>query len=193
MENFSEEFYETIDPCGDACVIGEEEMPTIAILYGSNTGATERVAEMIRDRIGANAVTLDVTKVDEATLEQFDSFIIGVSTWEWGELQGDMEDFLPLLDEMDFSNRKVALFGLGNQEDYADTFADGLGTLYEELLDRGAQIIGAWPAEDYHFVESRALVGGKFVGLVIDEDTQENMTSSRVKVWVDQIRDQIEH
>jgi flavodoxin I len=40
----------------------------------------------------------------------------------------------------------------------------------------------------YDFSESKAVVDGKFLGLAIDEDNQSELTESRVKSWVSQLK-----
>ncbi|OKX03153.1 hypothetical protein AWP89_26080 [Escherichia coli] len=45
----------------------------------------------------------------------------------------------------------VALFGCGDQEDYAEYFCDALGTIRDIIEPRGATIVGHWPTAGYHF------------------------------------------
>ncbi|MDR1554766.1 MAG: flavodoxin, partial [Campylobacteraceae bacterium] len=42
--------------------------------------------------------------------------------------------------------------------------------------------------EGYSFEESTAVVDGKFVGLIVDEDNQSDLTESRVEKWVESIK-----
>lgn len=161
-------------------------MEKIGLFYGSSTGNTEHVAQMIQREIGSDLVDLfDVARATLADIKGYDVLILGTSTWGEGELVEDWEGFLPQLDQIDFAGKKVALFGLGDQENYSYNFVDALGILYEKVVQKGATIIGGeWPAEGYDFDASRALVGGLFVGLVIDEDNESEKTQERVKAWV---------
>jgi flavodoxin I len=52
---------------------------------------------------------------------------------------------------------------------------------------QSATIIGEWPNENYEFEKSKALIDGKFVGLVIDQDNQKDMTKERVAEWIEKI------
>ena len=167
-------------------------MSKIGLFYGSTTGNTESVAGQIKDafdELEADVVT--VFNVAEASIEDmkgFDYLILGTPTWYDGELQDDWDEFLPNLDDLDLSAKKVALFGLGDQEDYPDTFVDGLGILANKVKERGSQLAGSWPLEGYEFDASTAVQDGRFMGLIIDEDNQDDLTGERVKTWVNQIK-----
>ena len=73
-------------------------------------------------------------------------------------MQDDWNDFVTQLKNIEFLRKKVALFGLGDQEGYADTFVDALGILFTIVSDRGAEIIGRWPQEGYSFSSSKAFI-----------------------------------
>ncbi|MCK5766606.1 MAG: flavodoxin, partial [Bacteroidales bacterium] len=81
----------------------------------------------------------------------------------------------------------VALFGLGDQVNYADSFVDGIGVIYDIIYDR-VDIVGAWPLEGYAFNESAAVKNGKFVGLPLDKENQQSQTDGRLKRWVDRLK-----
>jgi flavodoxin I len=63
-----------------------------------------------------------------------------------------------------------------------------MGILYRKLKKLSAQPSGFWLLDGYGFEKSRAVVNGKFVGLVIDQDNQEELTEQRVNAWVEQVR-----
>ena len=102
-------------------------------------------------------------------------------------MQDDWEDFIEVVIKTDLKDKKVALFGLGDQDTYPDSFADGVGVLYKKLHGR-TEIVGEWPNEDYDFDDSEALHNGKFVGLIIDEENQSNLTNERIEKWVGQLK-----
>jgi len=93
------------------------------------------------------------------------------------------EDFIEVLEEVDFGKKKIAFFGLGDQVNYADSFVDGMGAIYDAIYDR-VDIVGAWPLEGYTFNESAAVKNGKFIGLALDKETQQHLTDDRLKKWV---------
>jgi flavodoxin I len=163
-------------------------MSEIGLFYGSSTGHTESVAEKIKTAFGDRVV---LCKVDRCTREEVDAYtylIMGISTWGEGELQDDWEAFFPQLDTIDFSQKRVALFGLGDQEEYGEYFLNAMGTLCDKLLERGAGLVGVWPTDGYSYEESTAERNGEFVGLAIDEVNQDDLTDGRIASWVEQIR-----
>jgi flavodoxin I len=167
-------------------------MARIGIFYGSTTGNTERVAELIEAALeGADVTVADIADVTAAELEGYDVLILGTSTWGAGDLQDDWLGSLHALAAADLVGKKVALFGLGDQEGYPDTFLDALGELYERVKARGAEVVGAWPNVGYEFSESKAASNGKFVGLALDEDNQSGLTEQRVGDWVELLKVEI--
>ena len=71
----------------------------------------------------------DIAKSSKADIERYDLLIFGIPTWYYGESQADWDDFFPELGEINFNEKLVAIFGCGDQEDYADYFLDAMGTL----------------------------------------------------------------
>lgn len=164
-------------------------MSKIRIFYGSSTGNTAIVAKMIQAELGHLVERVqNIAAAKPEDLASAEALILGVSTWEYGQLQQDWKRFLPHLERLDLAGKTVALFGLGNAGGFSGEFATGLGTLCEIVRGRGAHVVGAWPADDYDFQRSGALENGEFVGLVIDQDKESDKTESRVKQWVAQIR-----
>ena len=156
----------------------------IGIFYGSSTGSTEKVANLICNAFGqGRCVVINVEDASKADLNKFPYLVLGTPTWEIGEMQEDWLDFIAEAKKADLKKKKIAIFGLGDQEASSDSFADGAGRLYDAVADK-ATIIGAWPTDGYDFAESMAVKDGKFVGLIIDEDNQKEKTLERVNAWV---------
>jgi flavodoxin I len=168
-------------------------MASVGIFFGSDTGNTEAVAKMIQKQLGAKLVHVqDIAKSSKEDIDNFDLLLLGIPTWYYGEAQCDWDDFFPELEGIDFSTKLVALFGCGDQEDYAEYFCDAMGTLRDIVESKGATVIGYWPTEGYEFEASKALVDeNHFVGLCIDEDRQPELTEDRVNRWVNQIYDEM--
>jgi flavodoxin I len=157
----------------------------IGIFYGSSTGDTERVAQLIQKTIGTDKVMIhDIIESKAEDLIKYSFLILGISTWGIGKIQDDWEMFLPKIKNIDFTGKKIALFGLGDQESYPDTFADALGILYDIIKSPRCSIIGEWPVEGYEFIHSKAERNGKFAGLVLDERNQPELTEERIISWI---------
>jgi flavodoxin I len=168
-------------------------MARVGIFFGSDTGNTEAVAQMIQKELGKQLIDVfDIAKSSKEDIASFDLIMIGIPTWYYGEAQCDWDDFFPELEQIDFTNKLVALFGCGDQEDYSEYFLDAMGTVRDIIEPRGAIIVGHWPTAGYHFDASRALIDADhFVGLGIDEDRQPELTKQRVQQWCAQIREEM--
>lgn len=159
-----------------------------AIFYASNTGNTEEIAKEISKELG-NVKLVDISEDRITLINEYDKIILGFSTWGDGELQDNWSDVWEDLKELNFSDKTVALFGLGDQENYGYTYIDAVGIAYEQLKDSGANIIGSWDISDEYFHdESRAIIDNKFVGLALDEDNQANLTTQRILKWCEDIK-----
>lgn len=165
-------------------------MSKIGLFYGSTTGNTEAAAESIQKALGGESmVTLhEISRVQPEDFSPYDCLIIGASTWNVGELQDDWDGFFPELDSVDFSGKKVAYFGTGDQVGYADNFQDAIGILEEKISEQGGTTVGYWPTDGYDHDASRAERDGKFVGLALDEDNQSDRTEDRIQAWVAQLK-----
>lgn len=164
-------------------------MAKIGLFYDSDTGNTRKVAKMIRKYFDEHDIDLkNIKKVEPADFERYSAFILGTPTLGEGELPENWDAFLPSLDELDFTGKTFALFGLGDQEEYAHEFVDGLGTLYEKFDSLGARFVGFWPLDGYEYEISRAELDGQFVGLVLDQDNQSELTPERVEAWIAQVK-----
>ncbi len=118
-------------------------MAITGIFFGSDTGNTENIAKMIQKQLGKDVADVhDIAKSSKEDLEAYDILLLGIPTWYYGEAQCDWDDFFPTLEEIDFNGKLVALFGCGDQEDYAEYFCDALGTIRDIIEPRGATIVG---------------------------------------------------
>lgn len=155
-----------------------------AIFYGSTTGTTEMVAGKVGELLGAEV--LSATEIDR--VEEYDFVIFATSTWGMGDLQDDWYEALDKLKTKNLSGKKVGLIGVGDQFGFGDTFVDGIGTIYEEIKDMGINLVGKTSTDGYSFSGSKAVVDDEFVGLVIDENNQSELTDERVNAWVEKVK-----
>ena len=163
-------------------------MKQVGIFYGSSSGKTAAIATRIYEKIGEERADLkDVEHSSIDDMMDYEFLILGIPTWGIGKTQEDWDVLLPMFENIDFSSKKVALFGLGDQESYPGTFADALGRLYEVLLKTGCSFTGSWPVAGYAYEGSTAVKGGRFVGLVLDEENQPGETDQRIDKWLKDI------
>ena len=165
----------------------------IGLFYGSSTCYTEMAGEKIRAVLGEERVDFfNINETPIITAQFYDFIILGIPTWDYGELQEDWEDIWEEIDEVDFSGKKVALYGLGDQVGYPEWFLDAMGYLHSKVVARGATPCGYWPKAGYEFEASKALTpdGQYFVGLALDEENEFALSEARIKQWCEQILDE---
>ena len=172
-------------------------MSRIGLFFASSSGNTRRIAKAIKKRFDDETMAdaLNVNKATPELIAGYSFLIFGTSTLGGGQLPGlstdcmggGWEEFLPQLKDVDFRGKTVALFGLGDQDKYPEEFVDAMGQIYQFVVARGAKVVGAWPADEYDFISSKALVDDEFVGLVLDQENQKALTDVRLDSWVKQI------
>ncbi|EAH6026453.1 flavodoxin FldA [Campylobacter upsaliensis] len=159
----------------------------VAVIYGSAMGNTESAANIIADKLGISDV-LNIADINADKINSYDKLICGTSTWGSGDLQDDWDGFD--FSGLSLSGKVVAVFGMGDSESYSDTYCGGMGKLAQNLKDAGATLVGEVSTDGYNFEASDAVVGGKFVGLALDNDNQEDQTEARIDAWIAQIKPQ---
>ena len=172
-------------------------MNKIGIFFGTDTGTTRLMAKKLARKLGDELVAkpMNVNRIEVQDFLQYDALILGTPTYGHNQLPGkdtgihagSWAEFLPQLEDVDLSGKCIALYGLGDQEKYSERFADSLIHLYRFFAEKGAQLVGEWDTEGYNFTHSQSVVDGRFVGLVLDQQSQSLLTEQRLDAWLAQI------
>ncbi len=170
-------------------------MAKVGIFVGSSGGVTLGVAEKLEEYFeGCELINMEEDYDDLEQFNEFDVLLIGSSTWGQGDVQRDWVD--PLFDmqndEPDFSGKKVAFFGAGDQKSHPEEFVTALGKIKDIFCKLGASTdFGYTSVDGYSYKYSYAEKDGKFCGLAIDEINQEDLTEERIENWATQIKEEM--
>ena len=121
-------------------------------------------------------------------MKDFKNLILLTPTYGVGEVQEDWANVMSQFEKIDFTGKKVAIAGLGNQFAFGESFVGGMRVLYDVVVKNGGEIIGFTSNEGYHYEESEAVIDNKFVGLAIDENNQDDETPERVMNWIAELK-----
>lgn len=140
---------------------------SVGIYYSTATGNTEAVADYI-----GKAADVEIKDIGDATDDEIlghDALIVGAPTWHTGadeQRSGtSWDDWLyDTLPKLDISSKKIAIFGVGDQESYSDNFCDAAGELHDLFKSKGCSIYGMTSQEGYIHEASKAIVDGMFCG-----------------------------
>lgn len=163
------------------------------LFFGTQTGTTEAVAEQIQKEL-ADLVgeCRNIYGVKKEELEDADFLVLGGSTWGDGELTDDFQDSLHILEAANLSGKTVALFALGDQYGYGYNFVSAMKIVYDTVKKCGAREIGSGVSRaGIDFEHSESLQDDAFLGLVLDEVNQPEMTEKRIKEWVSTVRQEL--
>lgn len=171
-------------------------MKKTLLVYWPKKGSVEMNAHRIAETFGREEIDVSsIRETDPAILSNYRNLIIGCSTvgadnWQDAWSGNPWTRFFIRLDEsqVDLSGKKIALFGLGDQIKYPEHFVNEMDNLKTELEKKGAKIVGKWPAKDYENTDSKALDGGFFIGLALDEDNQPGLSEKRIRDWTHELK-----
>lgn len=170
-------------------------MDKIGLFYGSDTGVTDEITKDFVELWGNDQ--LEIMEIGDASkedIEQYNVLILGLSTWYDGDLQSDWDGFFDEFKEINFTNKIVAIYGLGDQIGYGEYFIDGVGILAEVVIENGGTVIGKWPIEGYRFTDSVAVIQDDtnyFYGLAIDNDNESQLNEERLSKWINQVKKEL--
>jgi MioC protein len=111
------------------------------VLYGTETGNAEMLAEDIASHIGAGVTNL--ADFDPADFDSGTLYLIVCSTYGDGELPASARPFAERMAAQtpDLSGLRFAVFGMGDSE-YPETFNFGGKRIEDLLTGAGAQMVG---------------------------------------------------
>jgi flavodoxin I len=186
------------------------ELDATGVFFGTSTGCTEEVAEKLVNRInevngaGSAEGPFPVDDLKGSLSERFasfDSLLLGTPTWNTDaekQRSGTGWDELYYADEMEgmkadqsaLKGKRVGVFGLGDMSSYGENYADASGELHDVVLSLGMDTKGTHTTIDdsYTHDASKAIVDGKWCGLMCDEVNQADLTEKRVGAWVEQLK-----
>merc|ERR1712014_109387 len=84
--------------------------------------------------------------------------------------------------------KPVAVFGCGDSQGYGDNFCDAIEEMHSTFKAAGAKMLGAVDASGYSHSESKSEQDGKFLGLPLDQDNEDDQTEGRVSDWISQLK-----
>ncbi len=163
-------------------------MSKIGIIYSYNSHKTKLIAEKILKKFNEGEIEpINAETVTEEEFIKFDKLILGVPTWFDGEFPNYWDEFVPALEELDLTGKKIAIYGLADQKGYPENFGDAVGLMADLVRKCGAEVIGETSPEGYNFEGSKALQNGKFTGLILDQENQARLTPERLDMWIEEL------
>lgn len=175
------------------------QLDAIGIFFGTSTGNTESVADLISSEFGDDASEpIDIDAVQGKLADEFakyDALIVGTPTWNTGadtERSGTGWDevYYGEMQDLNLQGKPVAVFGLGDSVSYAENYADGTGELHDVFQALGCKMLGYVSQEGYVHEASKAIRGDVFCGLPLDNVNFEELTQERVTNWVAQLKEE---
>ncbi|HGY5535260.1 MAG TPA: flavodoxin FldA [Prochlorococcus sp.] len=168
----------------------------VGIYFATTTGKTEDVAERLHGLLsGANAPKDLADVSDLSEFNGLDALICGIPTWNTGadtERSGTAWDsLLEDISGLSLSGKYVAIYGLGDSSTYTENFCDAIEELHRCFKKAGATMVGYVGKGNYTFEDSKSVMGDKFCGLPLDEDSESDMTDDRLKTWASQLKQEI--
>lgn len=162
-------------------------MKKIGLFYGTTGGRTTGVVDEfdfnLRDEVEIFNVANGIEEI-----KNFENLILVTPSYGFGELEAHWEAVIEEFKKIDLNNKTLALVGLGSQTTFGESFVGGIEVLYNIIIKNNGKIIGLTSTDGYNFEDCEAIVDGKFMGLVLDEENQDDMTPDRIYEWLEVIK-----
>jgi len=116
-------------------------MKEILLAYASMSGNTEAIADLIEEELvkhGLHVKRAEVYDIDASDLVSAESIIFGAYTWGDGELPDDFLDLYDEMDDIDLSQKQMAVFGSGDSS--YDIFCGAVDLIEEKIKGRNGNI-----------------------------------------------------
>ncbi len=168
-------------------------MKKIGLIIWPLKGNVEKAALEIKKHFTDEEIdVLDLSTIKPQHLLLYENIILGSSTvgadhWEdatddnkWYKLFHEMD-----VDNVDYTGKKVALYGLGDQVNYPHNFVDGMERVYSHIVKHNITLVGEWENKGYDFKDSLALHNNKFRGLALDLDNDEENAKQMIAEWIE--------
>jgi flavodoxin I len=171
-------------------------MDETGIFYGPDKGSVSKAALLIAEELDIKETGLKLIKnCSGSSFTPYKNIIFGISTlgrtnWDSEHKDDDWDIFFTHIEEVNWDEKKIAIYGLGDSVNYPNHFVDAMGWLYEKLKKLNATVVGFCAPSPYQFNESKALINGKFIGLPLDEDNEPEKTPSRIKQWISTLKNE---
>ncbi|MET3086234.1 flavodoxin [Priestia megaterium] len=116
-------------------------MKEILLAYASMSGNTEAIADLIEEELvkhGLHVKRAEVYDIDASDLVSAESIIFGAYTWGDGELPDDFLDLYDEMDDIELSQKQMAVFGSGDSS--YDVFCGAVDLIEEKIKRRNGNI-----------------------------------------------------
>ncbi|MBE2974477.1 flavodoxin [Priestia megaterium] len=116
-------------------------MKEILLAYASMSGNTEAIADLIEEELVKHRLHVkraEVYDIDASDLVSAESIIFGAYTWGDGELPDDFLDLYDEMDDIDLSQKQMAVFGSGDSS--YDVFCGAVDLIEEKIKRRNGNI-----------------------------------------------------
>lgn len=123
-------------------------MSKTVILFGTESGNAELVADDLVDELGGDAESIDMADFEVSDFDPENAYIVVCSTHGEGELPSSARPFGLALDEQqpDLAGIQYSIFGLGNSS--YEIYSHGSEIIDEKLTALGARRVGGYGRHD---------------------------------------------
>lgn len=164
----------------------------LGLIMSTMTGHTAEYADLVKEKMGdAVSEPVDVGDIEVSSIADYDGFVVGAPTWHTGADVGrsgtSWDEILDEIAGMDLAGKPCAVFGVGDAVGYSENFCDAIEELHDTFSKAGCNMVGYVPADDFEFDDSKSVRDGKFLGLPLDYDNDDDKAEDLVVNWVQQL------
>ncbi len=121
----------------------QNQMASVLIIFGSTGGNTELVCDDVSQVLRAKKHKVTMQRAESSNpkdIKKYKYCILAASTYGQGLLQEDMNKFIKLCQPKDFSKRKFAVIGLGDNKYNTEYVIESAKILEKKVSENGGII-----------------------------------------------------
>ncbi|MDA1475738.1 flavodoxin [Bacillus changyiensis] len=114
----------------------------VLLVYATMSGNTEAMADLIEKGLLKQEVIVDrheAMDIDADLFNEYQWILLGAYTWGDGDLPDEMLDLYEDMDDLNFNDKKFAVFGSGDTS--YEHFCGAVDILEEKIKQLGGEIV----------------------------------------------------
>ena len=135
----------------------------------------------------------NIAKIPITRMLEYDLIILGSPTYGKGNLHYAWNDVLIEMQNLDFKERKFAVFCLGDQRFHEKSFAGAIERLSQPIASHSMKIIGkGWETNNTYSDTTHVLAAKSVLGLIVDDGNEKGQTLERIRLWCGKLKEDLE-
>ncbi|MCY0964882.1 hypothetical protein [Parathalassolituus penaei] len=168
---------------------GNTNMTAIAVLYDSSCPCSAAMSWLLEEQIQwATLIPCDLLTCQAEDIQPWKHLIMALPIHAMGHPDDPWGDAWPVLEQVSFADKQVALWALGSDFCFDEDRLQTLSCLRQRLLFRGARLLGDAPELQWRPPVSHNLTSSRLIHCSSGRICQQGISQPLLEQWLDCLR-----